>query len=45
MFPSFVIHRAPLLKEDTRKTIISFNLTFNNIQHKFLKNLIKKYSY
>jgi hypothetical protein len=45
MFPSFVIHRAPLIKESTRKTIISFNLTFNNIQDRYLKKLVKEYYY
>jgi len=45
MFPSFVIHRAPLVKNNTKKTIISFNLTFNNIESKYLKKLIKKYYY
>jgi len=32
IFPSFFIHRAPRLISDKRKTIISFNLEFNNIK-------------
>ena len=28
LFPSFVIHRAPKIVSDTRKTIISFNINF-----------------
>ena len=31
IFPSFIIHRAPKITNDTRKTIISFNLQFNLI--------------
>ena len=45
IFPSFVIHRAPLIKEDVRKTIVSFNLTFDKINNNFLKKLIKKHYY
>ena len=29
IFPSFIIHRAPKIINDIRKTIISFNLQFN----------------
>ena len=28
-FPSFIIHTAPIVKEDARKTIISFNSSLN----------------
>lgn len=31
IFPSFIFHRAPKIINDTRKTIISFNLQFNLI--------------
>jgi len=31
IFPSFVIHRAPKMLTDDRKTIISFNLEFDII--------------
>jgi len=31
IFPSFIFHRAPKITNDTRKTIISFNLQFNLI--------------
>ena len=31
IFPSFIIHRSPKMTNDTKKTIISFNLQFNNI--------------
>jgi len=31
IFPSFIIHRAPIVKKDVKKTIISFNLEFKLI--------------
>jgi hypothetical protein len=31
IFPSFTIHRAPVITNDIRKTIISFNLEFDGI--------------
>jgi len=31
IFPSFIIHRSPKMTNDTKKTIISFNLQFNFI--------------
>ena len=34
IFPSFIIHRAPKVINDIRKTIISFNLQFNLIDEK-----------
>ena len=34
IFPSFIIHRAPKIINDIRKTIISFNLQFNLINEK-----------
>ena len=40
IFPSFVIHRAPILKTECRKTIISFNIDFENISIDVLNNLI-----
>ena len=30
IFPSFIIHRAPKMQSDSRKTIISFNLEFED---------------
>jgi hypothetical protein len=41
LFPSTVIHRASIQKNDLRKTIISFNINFELIKHKLLKNLNK----
>lgn len=32
VFPSYVIHRAPEVTSDSRKTIISFNFTCGNIE-------------
>jgi len=37
IFPSFIIHRAPKMQSDTRKTIISFNLQFELIQDNIFK--------
>ena len=34
IFPSFIIHRAPKITNDIRKTIISFNLQFNLVNEK-----------
>jgi len=34
IFPSFIIHRAPKVINDVKKTIISFNLQFNLINEK-----------
>tara|TARA_B100001057_G_scaffold342806_1_gene343744 strand:- start:92 stop:694 length:603 start_codon:yes stop_codon:yes gene_type:complete len=34
IFPSFIIHRAPKVLNDSRKTIISFNLEFDIINEK-----------
>jgi len=31
VFPSYVVHRAPIVKHDTRKTIIAFNIDFEGI--------------
>jgi hypothetical protein len=31
MFPSYTIHRAPIIANDIRKTIVSFNFTLNLI--------------
>ena len=31
IFPSFIIHRGPKVLNDSRKTIISFNLEFEDI--------------
>jgi hypothetical protein len=36
IFPSFVKHRAPVITNDKRKTIISFNFNFNKIILNFL---------
>jgi hypothetical protein len=35
IFPSFVIHKAPLLINDYRKTIVSFNINFEKINPKY----------
>jgi len=37
IFPSFIIHRAPKVKSDSRKTIISFNLEFDIINEGIFK--------
>ena len=39
IFPSYVIHRAPKMKEELRKTIISFNCNFSNIDRIMLSNI------
>jgi hypothetical protein len=33
-FPGHYIHRSPMLESDTRKTIISFNTSFNEVDYK-----------
>jgi hypothetical protein len=35
IFPSFVIHKAPKLINDYRKTIVSFNINFEKINAKY----------
>ena len=35
IFPSFVIHKAPKLINDYRKTIVSFNIDFDKINPKY----------
>lgn len=37
LFPSFVIHRSGKMKTKDRKTIVSFNLEFQNIDKQVLK--------
>jgi hypothetical protein len=39
IFPSYVIHRAPKIKEDINKTIISFNCNFSKINVPVLNNI------
>ena len=39
VFPSYVIHRAPKIKEKLRKTIISFNCNFHKVNETILNNL------
>ena len=39
LFPSFVIHRAPVNKSDKRKTIISFDININQIKKDILNKL------
>lgn len=39
IFPSYVIHRAPEVKSDQRKTIISFNIDIEYITEKILKTI------
>ena len=41
IFPSFIIHRGPKVLNDSRKTIISFNLEFEDIEFEY----IKRYKY
>lgn len=45
IFPSFLIHRSPPIKTKDTKTIISFNISFKNIEDNFLKKLKKMYEY
>ena len=40
IFPSFIIHRSPVMKIKKRKTIISFNLEF---EPTISKKILKKY--
>jgi hypothetical protein len=41
IFPSYVIHRAPLVSnQNLRKTIISFNVDFENINENTLKGIL-----
>jgi len=35
IFPSFVVHKAPKLINDYRKTIVSFNINFDKINPKY----------
>jgi hypothetical protein len=39
VFPSYVIHRAPKIKENVNKTIISFNCNFSKINVPVLNNI------
>lgn len=39
LFPSYVIHRAPLNNCDDRKTIISFDINVNEIKQEILEKL------
>jgi len=39
VFPSYVIHRAPKIKENINKTIVSFNCNFNKINVPMLNNI------
>ena len=39
IFPSFIIHRSGRVLEDVRKTIISFNITFEDLHKKTLERL------
>jgi len=42
IFPSNIIHRAPEVKDNKRKTIISFNMDFTMFDFKKIKNIIAK---
>lgn len=42
IFPSFTVHRAPVLTNDLRKTIVSFNIDFNDINPSLLEMLREK---
>jgi hypothetical protein len=37
IFPSIAIHRAPIVKNDLTKTIVSFNIEFFDIQTDYMK--------
>jgi hypothetical protein len=37
IFPSIAIHRAPVVKNDLTKTIISFNIEFFDIQPDYMQ--------
>lgn len=39
VFPSSIIHRAPKIKHDSRKTIISFNITLGLISNDVLEKI------
>lgn len=39
MFPSYVIHRAPVIKDNLRKTIVSFNFILDLIEPNTLANI------
>ena len=39
MFPSYTIHRAPVIKNDVRKTIVSFNFILDLINPTTLNNI------
>jgi hypothetical protein len=39
IFPSYVIHRAPKIMTDVKKTIISFNCNFDMVDPKILNNI------
>ena len=41
IFPSFIIHRSALQKVNKTKTIISFNLSFDNISKQYLEKINK----
>ena len=42
VFPSFTLHRAPVIKSSKRKTIIAFNMNFRNPGQQFLKTFQEK---
>lgn len=39
IFPSFMIHRAPIIENEFTKTIISFNLNLDEIETNFLEKI------
>ncbi len=39
LFPSFIIHRAPINKSNKRKTIISFDINIDKIKKEILDKL------
>lgn len=41
IFPSYVIHRAPKIKENINKTIVSFNCNFDKINVPVLTNITR----
>ena len=43
IFPSMFIHRAPTVIWQTRKTIISFNFSCDNVDQQYLQKIVDLY--
>ena len=39
IFPSFLVHKAPINKDTNRKTIISFNVNFDGLRNELLEKI------